>query len=47
MCSKITTVPYNLVIKKKTEEMDADNAGACTPNCDQKYDSFCQAYEPL
>jgi len=27
--------------------MDADNAGACTPICDHKYDSFCHACESL
>lgn len=32
---------------KKAEEMDADNAGACTPICDHKYDSFCHACESL
>jgi hypothetical protein len=47
MCSKITTVLYNLSDYKKAEEMDADNAGAGTPTCDQKYDSFCHAYESL
>lgn len=32
---------------KKAKEMDDNNAGACAPISDHKYDSFCHAYESL